>query len=603
MNYKDIEITGGFWKEKQTLVRNTTAMAVYRRFDDTGRIGAFRCDWKEGTDKKPHFFWDSDVAKWIEGVAYLTAKKREPKLEKLADSIIDDLVKNQGEDGYFNIYFTVVAPERRFADRDCHELYCAGHLIEAGVAYYEATGKRKLLDAMRRYADYIEKRFIIQADTGFLTPGHEEIELALVRLWRCTGEKRYLSMAKHFLDIRGKCDMEGKSEAEMRYTQAHLPVREQRTAEGHAVRAVYLYSAMADIAYITGDSEMKTACEAIFEDIVTKKMYITGGIGSSSFGEAFTVAYDLSNLLAYTESCASIGLAFFANRMLRFGPDSRYSDVIERVLYNGLSSVSLDGKSFFYENPLEIIPYLPDRDTSRYTAGKPIHWPQMQRSEVFGCSCCPPNIVRYISSIENYVASEYGDTLCIHQYIPSKISVLRDGRHVTVKMKTRFPENGKVTLCAEGGTIKLAVRVPSWAKTEYKTEKGYTYFTLSDGETVTLDFPMKPVYIEARPEAYFDCGKFAVMRGPVVYCMESADNGAYLRDIRLDSHSAFRMEKHGTLGVPCLTVRAFRRRRDENAPLYSEKHDSLESFRATLIPYYAFANRGVQEMQVWTFVK
>lgn len=603
MDYRNITITGGFWKEKENMVRKTTAMAVYRRFADTGRIGAFRCDWKEGMAQKPHFFWDSDVAKWIEGVAYLTAKKREPRLEKLADAVIDDLVKNQGEDGYFNIYFTVVAPEKRFTDRDCHELYCAGHLMEAAVAYYEATGKKKLLDAMCRYADYIEKRFFLDADTGFRTPGHEEIELALVRLWQCTGEKRYFEMAQKFLDLRGTCDTDGKSEAENKYFQSHLPVREQRTAEGHAVRAVYLYSAMADVAYLTGDEAMKTACEAIFDNIVSKKMYVTGGIGSSSFGEAFTMDYDLCNLLAYTESCASIGLAFFANRMLRFGPDSRYSDVVERVLYNGLSSVSLDGKSFFYENPLEIIPYLPDRDTSRYLSGKPMHWPQMQRSEVFGCSCCPPNIVRYLSSVENYVASEYEDVLCIHQYIPSKIRVARDGKPVTVEMKTRFPKDGAVTLRADGGTVKLAIRVPAWAKTSYLTEKGYAYFTLADGESVTFRFPMKPVYIEARPEAYFDCGKYAVMRGPIVYCMESADNGAYLRDIRLDSRAAFRQETHKTLGVPCLTVRAFRRRGDDAAPLYSEKHDSFEPFRATLIPYYAFANRGVQEMQVWTFVK
>lgn len=604
-DFAHVTITGGMWKQKQALLRKTTAMAIYDRFKETGRIDAFRCDWKEGMPNKPHVYWDSDVAKWIEGVAYLTEKKREPKLEKLADSIIDNLVKNQGEDGYYNSYYLVVEPEKRFTNRNNHELYCAGHLMEAAVAYYKATGKRKLLDAMCRYADYIEKRFRIDRDTGFTTPGHEEIELALVRLYTCTGEKRYLELAAFFLNERGKRPepLGDDDRVIPPYVQSHLPVRQQFEAEGHAVRAVYLYCGMADIAEKTGDKELLSACQKLFDDIVTKKMYITGGIGSSYVGEAFTVPYDLSNLLAYTESCAALGLALFASRMQRLDLDSKYADTIERILYNGfLSSISLDGRSFFYENPMEIVPYLHTRDKGNM--GNNMHWPQMQRSEVFSCSCCPPNILRFIASVGNLLYSSDDTTLYVNQFISSESDVTVGNRTYHITQKTRYPENGAVHLTVRGGDLRVAVRIPGWCDSYTgQTEKGYAFFSLKDGETLHLDFKMKVRFMEARPEAVFDCGRYAVMRGPVVYCMESLDNGASLRDVRLDSHARFTYERHEDLGVPCLRVRAYRRKWEESAPLYAVRHNSLTEFRATLIPYYAFANREACEMQVWSYVK
>lgn len=603
VDFSKTEITGGFWKQKQEMVRKTSIKAVYDRFKDTGRFDAFKCDWKEGIPLKPHYFWDSDVAKWIEGVAYITEKKKSPRLEKLADETIDLIEKNQGDDGYFNIYFTVVDPESRFKNRDWHELYCAGHLMEAAVAYYKATGKRKLLDVMCKYADYIEKRFKIDKDTGFTTPGHEEIELALVRLYEATGEKRYLELSEFFINTRGTQDEINPGWMNKSYNQSHLPVREQTTAEGHAVRAVYLYCGMADIAYHTGEEELKKACETLFDNIVEKRMYITGGIGSSSCGEAFTEDYDLSNLLAYTETCAALGLALFANRMLRFEADSKYSDTVERVIYNGfMSSTSLDGKSFFYENPLEIIPYLHTRDKSNNN--RSIHWPQMQRSEVFGCSCCPPNIVRFIPSIANMLYTDDGETLYVHQFMQSRTEIERDGKVLTVEQKTKYPENGKVEIKISGGDTRVAVRIPGWYDGyEGETVKGYAYFDVKDGQTLTFDFKMRVKLIEARPEAVFDCGKFAVMRGPVVYCMEAADNGEILRDIRLSSRSRFKYGKHEELGVPKLTVKAYRRKRDERSPMYYERKEELVEIEATLIPYYAFANRGAMEMQVWHFVK
>ena len=603
VDFSKTDITGGFWRQKQDLVRKTTVKAVYDRFKETGRFDAFKCDWKEGMPNRPHFFWDSDVAKWIEGVAYLAQKKREPRLERLADETIDLIEKNQGEDGYFNIYFTVVDPESRFKNRDWHELYCAGHLMEAAVAYYNATGKRKFLDLMCKYADYIEKRFKIDEDTEFVTPGHEEIELALVRLYEATGERRYLELSEFFINSRGTQDEMHTDWMKNNYGQSHLPVREQTTAEGHAVRAVYLYCGMADIAWQTGDAELKKACEALFNNIVDKRMYITGGIGSSSCGEAFTVDYDLSNLLAYTESCAALGLALFANRMLRFEADSRYSDTVERVIYNGfMSSMSLNGKSFFYENPLEVIPYLHTRDTS--TKSGSIHWPQMQRSEVFGCSCCPPNILRFISSIANMLYSESEDTIYIHQFMQSRTEIERNGKTIVIEQKTRYPESGRVEIKVSGGDTRLAVRIPGWCDGyEGETVKGYAYFDIKESQTLSFDFKMRVKLIEARPEAVFDCGKFAVMRGPVVYCMEAVDNGDILRDIRLSARSRFKYGKHEELGVPKLTVKAYRRQRDDGSPLYYERKEQLIETEATLIPYYAFANRGITEMQIWHLVK
>jgi len=607
VNYSNAVITGGIWKEKQKMVRSTSIHAIYDRFAETGRFDALRFDWKEGMPNKPHIFWDSDVAKWIESAAYLTALKKEPKLEKEIDRLVDLIEKNQCEDGYFNIYFTMFEPDKRFTYRSQHELYCAGHLIEAAVAYYEATGKRKFLDLMCKYADYIEERFMIRQDAAFVTPGHEEIEWALIRLYHCIGEKRYLKLAKFFLDQRGKNEKNENDAdwewAKPNYHQSHKPIREQDEAVGHVVRAVYLYRAMAELGLETKDESLHSACEKLFEDIVNKKMYITGGVGSTSAGEAFTVPYDLPNLLAYTESCAAIGLAWFAHSMLKFEPNTKYADVIERILYNGfLSTVSLDGRSFFYENPLEVIPYLHTRDNC--TTFPAVHWPQAQRSEVFPCSCCPPNITRFIASVADLIYTDDGETLYLHQYMSSKATITRNGKQIQIEQKTKYPANGKVSVTVSGGNLKLAVRIPGWCESYGgETRNGYAYLDIKDGETVSFDFAMKVRFVEAHPESVFDCGKFAVTKGPIVYCMEGIDNGENLRDIRLDGRARFIEFTHESLGVRALKVKAYRRSYNENTPLYSFRQHNLIPMEATLIPYYAISNRGITAMQVWHFVK
>lgn len=597
IDYKNAVITGGFWKKMQDKVRKTTARAVETRFVETGRFGAFRCDWKDGEPNRPHYFWDSDVAKWMEGAAYLTAQKREPWLEKIVDKTVGLIEKNQGDDGYFNIYFTVVEPNARFTDRSKHELYCAGHLIEAAVAYFDATGKRKFLDLMIKYADYIYDRFYVRRDTAFTTPGHEEIELALVKLYDCTGDEKYLTLSKFFIDERGR-----ENEP---YTQSSRPVREQTEAIGHAVRAMYLYSGMADVARLTGDGELLSACRALFGNVAEKKLYITGGIGSTSCGEAFTVGYDLPNLIAYNESCAAIGLVFFASRMLDIELDSKYSDVIERVIYNGfLSSISLDGKAFFYENPLEIIPYLQSREAgSGYENRTSVRFPAMQRKEVFSCSCCPPNIVRFVPSMSGLIYSDDGETLAVNQYIQSRTTVARGGKTVAVTMTTRYPENGRVKIKIAGGDTKIALRVPFWCEKRFDTVRGYAYFDVKNGETLDVDFGMPVRFIEAKRDVALDCGKYAVMRGPVVYCMEGADNETPLRDVTLDRRAKFRRGVNEELGVPTLNIRAWTRKKDADAPLYRPAAFAFERTTATLIPYYAFANRGECEMRVWLDVR
>ena len=357
IEFSDVKITGGYWKARQDINRSVTLKAVYDRFNETGRFEALKCDLRDGDTNIPHIFWDSDVAKWIEGASYILHSEKNDQAVEIIENAIDLIIKNSDENGYFNSHFLVAEKENRFRLRECHELYCAGHLIEAAVAYYELTGKDRFLNAVKKYADYIERAFKIDNTAAFITPGHPEIELALVRLYKATGEKRYIELAKYFIDKRGNCDEPGiyTDWANEYYSQDEIPVRERKTAEGHCVRALYLMCAAADIAYIYKDNDLKTACERFFDSIVNKRMYITGGVGSSNMGESFTIDYDLPNRTAYAETCAAISLAMFAERMLKFGADSRYSDIIERTMYNGImSGISLDGKSFFYENPLEI---------------------------------------------------------------------------------------------------------------------------------------------------------------------------------------------------------------------------------------------------------
>lgn len=601
IEFSDVKITGGYWKARQDINRSVTLKAVYDRFNETGRFEALKCDLRDGDTNIPHIFWDSDVAKWIEGASYILHSEKNDQAVEIIENAIDLIVKNSDENGYFNSHFLVAEKENRFRLRECHELYCAGHLIEAAVAYYELTGKDRFLNAVKKYADYIERAFKIDNTAAFITPGHPEIELALVRLYKATGEKHYIELAKYFIDKRGNCDEPGiyTDWANEYYSQDEIPVRERKTAEGHCVRALYLMCAAADIAYIYKDNDLKTACERFFDSIVNKRMYITGGVGSSNIGESFTIDYDLPNRTAYAETCAAISLAMFAERMLKFGADSRYSDIIERTMYNGImSGISLDGKSFFYENPLEIDPDFNNINTSTKVKER---FPITQRVEVFDCSCCPPNIMRFVASISGLIYGFDDNTVYINQYINSE----GDVNGIKISQKTDYPNNGKITVRCNSNKKQIAFRIPCWCKSfninkKYSIKNGYAYVDLDSEENIELELDMPVRIISANRRIHSDAGRIAVMRGPVVYCAEGIDNGADIKSIALPAESVFELAESEFL-LPILKTEAYRP--FESDSLYYEAVDDYEKIPLTLIPYYAFANRGESEMQVWLLRK
>lgn len=598
VNYRNICINGGFWKNRQDINAKTTAQAVYNRFSDSHRFEALDCKWKEGMNYTPHIFWDSDVAKWLEGAAYIIAKTGEAHLEKLCDNAIDMIVANQDKDGYFNSHFLVMEQERRFKDRNCHELYCAGHLIEAACAYYEATGKDKFLNAMCKFADYIYDVFYEYQTASFTTCGHPEIELALVKLYDTTGNEKYLKLSKFFLDQHGNNEKDKTIVSGFTneyYSQDQLPLILQRTAEGHSVRAMYLYSAMADIAKHYDNKEYMEACEAIFENVVTKKMYITGGIGSTNIGEAFTTDYFLPNSGSYTETCAAIALALFGKRMQLVSNDSKYADIVERVIFNGfLSGVSLDGKSFFYENPLEIDPYFANVNTA---TKQKRHVPIMQRVELFDCSCCPPNVLRFIASIAELLYTYDETTLYVHQFMESDAAIAG----TTVTQTTAYPADGTVKITVSGDSFaKIAVRIPGWcssftASAAYTLKNGYAFFAATD--EITISFQMDVVLYEANSHVQNNAGRVAVARGPVIYCLEEVDNGKHLRSLLLNSKAQFTVEDNAEYHVPVLLTQGMRKKETNN--LYQVLSSQYETVSLRFIPYFAFANRGVSEMLVW----
>lgn len=603
VSFRDVNIKDGFWAERQALNRNVTVHSVRDRFADTGRFEAFRFNWKEGMPDKPHFFWDSDVAKWLEAVAYIIEKEPDPLLEKQVDEVVDLIAEHQGEDGYFNIYFTVCEPDKRFSNRDRHELYCAGHLTEAAVAYYNATGKDKFLKCMCRYIDYIEKVFKIEGSAAFQTPGHEEIELALVKLYHCTGEKRYLDLSKHFIDMRG-CQKEIPEDfwAKDMYYQSHKPCREQTEAAGHSVRACYLYTGMADIAREYNDDELLDACEKLFDDIYYKKMYVTGGIGQSYHGEAFTVPYDLQNGQAYTETCAAIALVYFASRMQSLKLNSHYGDVIERAIYNGiLSGVSLDGKSFFYENPLEIVLSEHGRNVSVNNSDD--RHPITQRLEVFSCSCCPPNITRFIASIGDYIYGVDENTVYVHQFISSDAKI----NGVKISQKSGYPYDGKVAInVSDFGGKRLAVRIPEYTKnsftisSDYEIQNGYAFIDAGENAEIQIEFDVTPKRIFANPMVDSDAGKCTVTAGPLVYCAEGIDNGGRVRKFRIPEKLDYRFETDDVLKTRNLIIKAEKAVETQELYYFDKQYETVD---LKLIPYFAFANRGESDMAVWLNTK
>lgn len=581
-----------------------------KRCHETGRIDAFKLNWKEGMSNKPHIFWDSDVAKVLEGMANALAVHKDVELEREADELIDLIVSSQQSDGYLNSYFSQLEQENRWKHLSwAHELYCAGHLIESAVAYYEATGKRKMLDAMCRYADYIDSVFGREDGKKRGYPGHPELELALVRLYHATGNARYLNLSKYFIDERGaepnyfRQENSNNSDILLKNLQAHKPLREQTEAVGHAVRAVYLYSGMADIAAETGDESLRNACIRLWESITQRKMYITGGIGSKRHGEVFGDDYFLPNDTAYAESCASIGLVYFAARMLNLEGDAKYADVLEKALFNGaISGLSLDGDKFFYSNRLEI-------KAAKGEVKEPDHLSKV-RLPWFVCSCCPTNYCRFIPSVGQYLYSYSDDSISVNIPVQSSLDVATG----KLKVESNYPWDGKIKITIErGGDFVLRLRIPGWCrkaafavngkKIKPEMESGFAGIRRkwNSGDTVEYELEMPVTVMRSRTEVGNNIGKIAFQRGPVVYCLESTDNPVALSDIIVPADQKFEaFEFKGLLpGTIAIKGMAFAEKCEFGNELYSAAKVSEEKIEFTAIPYCLWQNRGPASMTVW----
>lgn len=638
--WRNVDIDGGFWKIWQETNANVIVHSLFRQFKETGRIDAMRLVWKEGMPKKPHVFWDSDVAKWIEGAAYILHYKEDEELKAMVEEVIDSIEAGQDESGYFNSYFLTVEPENRFTDRTAHELYTAGHLIEAASAYFYACGDDRFLKIMMRFADCIERVFVTEATAAFKTPGHEEIELALVRLWEATGQKRYLDLSKHFVDVRGTDSddkvfsvLNGTAPAcpKLRchlryndtYAQDDAPARQLSAAAGHAVRAMYFYSAMSDISREFDDQDLYEACIRLWDDATLRKMYITGGVSAERYGEAIGPSYALPNINSYAETCASVAMVFFGQRMLLLDADSKYSDIIEKQMYNGaLAGLAINGESFFYENPLESRPALKDFYDG---INAPHLFPNYRRQGVFDCSCCPPNILRFIASLGGYLYTVKNNVLFIHQYAQSTATVDLCDSKVSVRQITDYPWSGGITIEIDTkglSDLTVALRLPGWCKNpgvsvngdnvyadnfaspNVTVKKGYLYISgiWEKKNVIALDFPMSVVEMEANPKVAETCGKVAIMRGPIVYCLEAADNNTNLFDLTLPEKNVFKCEtaRIGGLDVVQISGSAFIRKPEcRQQTLYKEYDPQYMATNFTAIPYFAWANREPGDMVVW----
>ncbi|MDA2928392.1 glycoside hydrolase family 127 protein [Acidobacteria bacterium AH-259-O06] len=634
-----------FWSPRVETNRRRSLEHQYQQCVDTGRIANFEvaAGLKDG-QFQGRFYNDSDVYKWIEGASYSLTTHPDRELEKKLDEVIAKIAAAQEESGYLNTFFQLVDPSAKWTSLGrLHELYCAGHLIEAAVAHHEATGKRSLLDVAIRFADHIDSIFGAGKRDG--TGGHEEIELALIKLFRVTGEEKYLRLAGFFLDQRGQSpsffqreyerlkvrpskpfSFKGEilnsriiteqrfmqdSKFDTRYTQDHLPVREQSTVEGHAVRAMYLFSGMADVAYETGDTGLLAALRRLHHNVTQRRMYVTGGIGPSKNNEGFTGDYDLPNDTAYQETCASVGMIFWNYRMLNMTGDDRYADVMERALYNGmLAGISLSGDRFFYINPL----YSSGKEDARVSRGRF----SLRRQAWFDTACCPTNLARLFPSLGKYIYSRSEDNLWVNLYIGSRLTTEVAGQTVLLEQQSRYPWDGRMMFRVKGRSqrrFSLNLRIPGWARTwairvneatvSPPMLKGYARLQRAwkDGDTVELTLPMPVERVVAHPLVVQNRGKVVLRRGPLVYCLEQRDHEVDLDEIVLPLST--RLETHfepGLLGGVSVISGSARTRGQSQGQdqLYRPLSDETpKEIRIKAIPYYAWANRQQGKMTVW----
>lgn len=633
---QDVKINDRFWNRYTNLVPDVVLPYQWEILNDrvpdappSHCLHNFRLAAGEaGGQRHGSVFLDTDAYKWLEAVGYSLATRPDASLERAADDVISLIGRAQCEDGYLDTYYTLVETEGRWTNlAEGHELYCAGHLAEAAAAYYEATGKGQLLEIACRFMDLICSVFGPEEDKLHGYPGHAELELALVRLYGVTGKEEYLKLSKYFLDVRGTSpnyfleemarpgfkhifpELENYDPA---YSQSHLPVHRQDTAEGHAVRAVYLYCAMADIAGHFNDAQLLEQCKALWDNMVNRRMFLTGSIGSSGFLERFTTDYDLPNDSNYSETCASIGLALFGLRMTRITRDASYLEVVERALYNTVrAGISLTGDRYFYVNPLEVWPPACMGNTSRAHV-KPV------RQKWFDVACCPTNIARTFTSLGQYIYSCDEDELFVNLFIQNRARVTLDGKDVSVSMETEYPKTGDVRLYidAPASEFSIYLRVPAFADAPALTvnggpvpldiQNGYCKLhRVWNQDMVSLTFGMKPALVYSSPLVRANAGKSAIVRGPEVYCFEEVDNGRGLAAVYLRENVELREEWDdklfgGTMVIRCHGVKLTAEQNSRTS--LAQGPGKKEAVELTAVPYGSWSNRDAGEMVVWVHV-
>ncbi|TDB65180.1 glycoside hydrolase family 127 protein [Arundinibacter roseus] len=613
VNFSKVNITDAFWKPKMEKVATATLQAcIFQTEEKTGRIRNFeKTARKQGEKHEGIYYDDSDVYKALEAIAYSLKNKPDAALEKKADDWIDKIAAAQEPDGYLSTYYSLTDLSKRWTDMGMHEAYMGGHLIEAGVAYFDATGKRKLLDVATKWANHFDSLF--GPNKRHWVTGHQELELALIKLYRITQDKKYVTLAHWLLEERGHGHGKGYIWDDWKdpaYAQDFVPVKDQKEITGHAVRAMYLYTGAADVAALTGDQAYMNAMKTVWQDVVFRNMYITGGIGASGRNEGFGLDYDLPNEQAYCETCASVGMVFWNQRMNLLTGESQYVDVLERSLYNGaLDGLSLSGDHFFYGNPL---------------ASQGTH----ERREWFGTACCPSNIARLVASLGDYIYGNSDEAIWVNLFVESETNLPLTAGAVNLRQKTAYPWEGAVELSVspeKQQKFALHLRIPGWAEnsaapgnlydfTAEPTQKvtvlvngnsvafdrksGYAVIerTWKKGDVVTFTLPMEVRTVKSRPELTYNQQRVAIQRGPLVYCVEGVDNGGQAWNFIMAPNPKFTINSFMVDQEPVMNIKS-------DAIRFRASNDGTEvvSEKATItaIPYYSWCNRGKTPMQVW----
>ncbi|WDR00849.1 glycoside hydrolase family 127 protein [Devosia sp. J2-20] len=625
VNFPDVKLEGQFWHERLETVLTRTIPSQHKKLSEYTILDSLKLKQPPPPLRFPRHangftvqvFWDSDIGKWIEAASYALAHRRDEDIEAKIEAIVDDFETAQAPDGYLNCWYLGHEPDKRWTNlRDNHEMYNAGHLLEGAIAYFQVTGRRRWLDIMERYLEHIYSVFGTGPGQKRGYDGHEELELALMKLYYLTRDKKHLDFATYLINERGQqpphffdVEREARGDAEKQqryvqgnyeYSQSHKPVREQDKVVGHAVRAMYLYTAMADLAAEIGDADLKRACEVLWDDVMETKMYVTAGLGPSAQNEGFTHDFDLPNQTAYAETCASVALIFWAQRMLHLDLDGKYADILELAMFNGaLSGLSRDGEQYFYANPLE-------------SDGTPTRW------DWHTCPCCTMNVSRLVASVGGYFLSTAQDGVAFHLYGGIDTEVEIAGTMVALREISTYPWSGDIRIEVDPKvptTFDLKLRIPGWCEGAKVSVNGnavdvaaavHGYLTINrdwfEGDVVTMDLPMPPVRLYAHPGVIMDAGRIALKRGPLVYCVEEADNpGGRVQRLKLPRDAQLKTETRADLfdGVVTLKADALAIKEGDWQALYRTDPPQDEKATLTALPYYLWANRGQGSMVVW----